>query len=280
MLLRDGGGLGGVSAEFSERSSGERNAVRVVDQTIQDRVAESGIPHAFVPVLDGDLTGEEGRASPGAILNHLQQIPAFPIADRRESPVVQDQEVGFAELREQFAVCAIAAGDDQVWQESRQAQIADGVPVSTRTLSKRTGEPAFSCPRRTGNEQYPVLLNPLAGREAQELRFVEAPFRAKIHIFNRRRVPQSRELQEARESPILARALFALEEQREAIFEIERDDIGRPPLLVEGVGHGGEFQAMQQVGGLLGEHYASPAMSESCGESCGESWTESACVLA
>jgi len=72
MLLVCGCCRGGGGAEFSERSSGQRDAVRVVHQAIHDRVAEGGVPDAFVPVLDGDLTGEQRGAPARAIFDHLR----------------------------------------------------------------------------------------------------------------------------------------------------------------------------------------------------------------
>ena len=99
-----------------------------------------------------------------------------------------------------------------------------------------------------------MLLDPVAGGEAQELRFVEAAFHAKVHIFDRRRVPKARELEQAREPAILPGEMLALQEQREPIFEVQRDDIGRAALFVERLSHRRQFQAMQQVRGLLREH--------------------------
>jgi hypothetical protein len=54
-------------------------------------------------------------------------------------------------------------------------------------------------------------------------------------------MPQSRELQQPRESSILARDVFAFQEEREPIFKIQRDDIGLSPLFVESFRHRREF---------------------------------------
>ena len=67
-------------------------------------------------------------------------------------------------------------------------------------------------------------------------------------------MPQPRELQEPRQAAILARDVFAFQEQREAIFKVERDDVGLSALFIERLRHRRQFQAMEQVGGLLGEH--------------------------
>ena len=99
-----------------------------------------------------------------------------------------------------------------------------------------------------------MVCDPIARREAQERRCIEATLHAKVHVLDGGTVPQPRELQQPREAAILARDVFALQQQRETILEIERDDIGQAPLFVERVRHRGQFQAMQQFGGLLGEH--------------------------
>ena len=89
VVLREWRGIGGRAAEFSEGPSGECDAVRVVDQAVQDGVAESGIADAFVPVLDGHLAREERGAPTRPIFNHLQEIAPFAVADGRESPVIK-----------------------------------------------------------------------------------------------------------------------------------------------------------------------------------------------
>ena len=113
--------------------------MRVVDQAIHDRVAEGGIADAFVPVLDRYLTGQQRGPAARAILDHLQQIASFPVADRGEAPVIEDQEIGLAELRKHLAVRAIAARDRELREEPRQAQIPDEVAVATGTMSEGTG---------------------------------------------------------------------------------------------------------------------------------------------
>ena len=111
-----------------------------------------------------------------------------------------------------------------------------------------------------------MLLDPVAGREPEQQRFVEATLHAEVHILDRRRVPEPRELQEPRQAAMLPREMLALQEQGQTIFEIERPHIGHPALFVQRLRHRGQFQAVQEVGGLLGEHgYTSPVMSENWG---------------
>ena len=91
----------------------------VVDESIHDRVAEGGIADAFVPVLDGYMAREQRGATSRAVLDHLQEIATFAIADRGQAPVVEDEQIILAKLGEHFAVRAITARDRELRQESR-----------------------------------------------------------------------------------------------------------------------------------------------------------------
>src|SRR5712664_529111 len=221
VFLGSGCWLGGRGAEFSERSSGERDAVGMVDQAVHDGVAEGGIADALVPVFHRHLTGEERGAPPRAILDHLQQIAPFAIPDWRQPPVVEDQEIRFPKLREQLAVRAIASSDHEFGQEPGQSQIPDGIAMAAGAVPERTRQPALAGPGWTRDEQDAVLVDPVRAREPQQLGFVQATLHTKIHIFNRRGVAEPGELQEAGEASILAREMLALQEQREPVLEIE-----------------------------------------------------------
>ena len=63
--------------------------MRVVDEPIQNGIAKRGVADQLMPVLHGDLTGDEGGPSPGPVLDDLQQIAALPISQRGQAPVVK-----------------------------------------------------------------------------------------------------------------------------------------------------------------------------------------------
>ena len=50
-----------------------------MDQPVEDGIGESGIPDDFVPVLQGELAGDEGSSPAGAVLDNLQEIAAFSL---------------------------------------------------------------------------------------------------------------------------------------------------------------------------------------------------------
>ena len=62
----------------------------VVEEAVEDGVAEGGISDDVVPVFDGDLAGEQGAAPCVAVVEDLEQVVAALTGERSESPVVED----------------------------------------------------------------------------------------------------------------------------------------------------------------------------------------------
>ncbi len=113
--------------------------MRVVHQPVEDGVPEGGVADHLVPVLDGELAGHERGAPPGAFLDELEEIAPLPVAEGREPPVVEDQEIGLRERLHQFPVGAIGARVHELFaQEAWQSHIAHGVALATGALAERT----------------------------------------------------------------------------------------------------------------------------------------------
>ena len=62
---------------FSHAFSGELKAVSVVNEAVQDGVAEGWVADNVVPMLDGDLAGDDGGGATVAIVEDLQKVAPF-----------------------------------------------------------------------------------------------------------------------------------------------------------------------------------------------------------
>jgi hypothetical protein len=69
----------------------EIDAISVVNRAIQDRVSERGISDNLVPVVHGNLTGDEDGAEVVAIFNNLELGSPAIGAERFGFPVVNDE---------------------------------------------------------------------------------------------------------------------------------------------------------------------------------------------
>lgn len=110
-----------------------------MDEPIQDGIAKRGVADELVPVVDGDLAGDEGRAATAAIFDDLEEIAALAIAERSQAPIIEDQEVGLRKLLEEPPVRAVAPRGRQLTEEARQADVADDVPLLTPAVAERAG---------------------------------------------------------------------------------------------------------------------------------------------
>ena len=66
----------------------------VVEESVQDGVAEGGIADDLVPVLDGDLAGEQRAPAGVAVVEDLEEVVPCLSGERSEPPVVEDKEPG------------------------------------------------------------------------------------------------------------------------------------------------------------------------------------------
>ena len=62
---------------LSHAFSGELKAVCVVNEAIQDGVAEGWVANNIVPMFNGDLAGDDGGGATVAIIEDLQKVAPF-----------------------------------------------------------------------------------------------------------------------------------------------------------------------------------------------------------
>ena len=60
----------------------------VAHQPVEDGIAKRGVPDAGVPVVDGQLTGDQRGAAPDPILDAFEEITPFAVAGARRSAEV------------------------------------------------------------------------------------------------------------------------------------------------------------------------------------------------
>ena len=70
----------------------------VVDQPIQDRIADGGILHQLMPGGKGILAGQEGRPAALAVIEDLKEETILIWFERGQAPIVNDQQVDLGQL--------------------------------------------------------------------------------------------------------------------------------------------------------------------------------------
>ena len=82
----------GQAFSFAHGFSLEGNLVRVVDEAVEDGVGQGGVANDLVPVVDGNLAGDEGGASVVAVFNDLEEVASLFVRQARLPPVIQDRK--------------------------------------------------------------------------------------------------------------------------------------------------------------------------------------------
>ena len=88
------------SESFAHGFSFQVELVGVVHEAVEDGVGQGRITDGVVPLLDGKLAGEHGRADAIAVLDDFEQVAAVLGGELGEAEVVDDEDLGLGERGE------------------------------------------------------------------------------------------------------------------------------------------------------------------------------------
>src|SRR5206468_9402352 len=112
----------------------------VVQQAVADRVGQGRLAEVVVPLGGWQLARDDGRVGAIAILQDLEEVAALRILDRRQPPVVDDEDIEAGELGEQADVGAIGPGQGELVEEARSPAVAGAIALATGLVRQRTGD--------------------------------------------------------------------------------------------------------------------------------------------
>ena len=250
--------LGGRALLPPHGSSFQGEGVSVVDEPVQDGVGECRVSHDPVPVLDGELAGDQRGPAAVAVLEDFEEVTTLGVRERSEAEVIENEELGLGEAVEELGVGPIGAGERELAQQAREAVVAGREALATRAVAERAGQVALAGARCAGDEDALVIADPLTAGEPQHERALQTAGRPEVDVFDRGREVELGYLQEPREAPVVTDRDLPLEQEGQAVLEGEALDVGHSELLLEGVGHAGEAQLVELVEGLLGQHGRPP----------------------
>ena len=204
---------------LSHAFSGKLKAVSVVNETVQDGVAEGWVADDVVPVFDGDLAGDDGRGATVAIIEDLEKVAPFRRIENRQPPIVEYQELNAAEGFEHAAIATVAAREGESLEQAWDAMVLDRTIVAAGLVAKGAGNPALAEPGCPGDEQVLVAVDPVAADESGEDGAIDAAWRTQIDVFHACALAQRGELEAGRETFGIALGGFAIDQQSDALLE-------------------------------------------------------------
>ena len=220
--------------------------VRAVHEPVEDGVGQRRIADVVVPVLDGELAGDEGGAHADAIVEEFQQVGAFARADGRDREVVDHQQAHLGERGQALLEAAVGVAQAQLVEQTRGTHVERAQALTTCLVGERAGKEGLAAAGGPVDEEVLGGADPVAGAKAGELRPVQPAAGAEVEVLEAGAAHlELGELQQACQAPVVAMQDFALDQQPEALFEGEplHGALGR--LLGERFNHAVELQAVQ-----------------------------------
>jgi hypothetical protein len=146
----------------------------IVNQAVEDGIGNGRVGNHLVPVFDRQLASDNDRTAIVSVVDDLQKIAALIGRERRQPPVVEDQQRDAREGTQQTGMTAVSARQSQSIQQPGYALIEYGTIVSASLLAQRASNEAFADPGRPDDDQVLLALDPIAGDELVEQCAIEA----------------------------------------------------------------------------------------------------------
>ena len=226
----------------------------VVEEAVEDGVAEGGIADDIVPVFDRDLAGEQRATAGIAVVEDLEEVVSSLARERSEPPVVENEEPRPGEPLDELGIRTVPPGEGEFVEKAGDAVVAGGDAEAAGLVAERAGQIGFSRPGRAGNEHGLAVPDPLPGGEAEHEGAVQSAWRLEVEVFDGGVEVELGEALEAHVAALFPFGLLAFEEQGEAVLEGEFADVGHGELLLDGLGHAGQAQFVEQVESGLSKH--------------------------
>ena len=153
--------------QSARRSALEDETVRVVEEAVEDGVAEGGISDDLVPVFDRDLAGEQRAAAGIAVVEYFQEIVSSLAPEGSEPPVVEDEKPSSGEPLDELRIGAVRTGEGEFVEQTGDAVVAGRDADAAGLVAEGTGE--ITLPRSGGaaDEDGLAVPDPPSGGEAE-----------------------------------------------------------------------------------------------------------------
>lgn len=133
-----------------------------------------------------------------------------------------------------------------------------GEAKATGAVGERTRDVALARAGRAAEQDGFVGFDPGTGGESQHETLVEAAGTAVLDVLRGGGKRQPGQLQQPRESAILAARIFAFDQECDAVLKGQRPDVGHDRLFFECDRHAEQLQFAQAIDGGLQQHQDSP----------------------
>ncbi len=120
---------------LTHRVAGQLDAVRVVDEAIQDSIGERRIFHGLMPTFHRELAGSNGGADLVSVIQDFQQIILLRVGELFQPPIISNQHAKPRQRTQQLQEPALCSRQRNVFEHSLQPEIAHFLSTTKNTVS-------------------------------------------------------------------------------------------------------------------------------------------------
>ena len=92
------------------------------------------------------------------VVEYFEEVASRVIVEVDETPVIEDEEVGFSVFTQEFGVTPVCLGDGEFLEETRQSSVAGVEAITAGFVSECAGEPRFANASGAGDEDIEVAV--------------------------------------------------------------------------------------------------------------------------
>jgi hypothetical protein len=131
----------GFREVLAHRVSFQIDLVSVVYESIHYGIGQWRQSAPMMPVNDGKLAGDERGFSAMSVLKDFKEIPELITGQRRQSPVVENEQVDLGERFQQTEIPTFSPRGAQFGEQTAEPVIQDGISFAAGFMAEGTGKP-------------------------------------------------------------------------------------------------------------------------------------------
>ena len=93
-----------------------------MDQAVENGVSEGGVADELVPLINGNLAGDDGAFEFMTVFDDFEKEPALLVVKGIQAKIIEDEDIGALEGMKEFDQGTVGLGDKQFFKESGQTK--------------------------------------------------------------------------------------------------------------------------------------------------------------
>lgn len=227
----------------------------VLHEPVQHGIGHSLVANPLMPVLDGQLTGDDGGALVGTVINDLQQVSSGLTVHGGHAPIVKQKDVGVFERIEPTRERAVGVANAQLLTQAGNPQVQRTVTTPAGMLGQGARQPRLARTRGAGDQHGVTGIDPFAQGQAHHRAALKTACAAAVQVFDGGlRVFELGGFEQTRTAPVLSAMDLPVHQQGQALFKAHGADAVLPKLLLQRLGHALKTQTAQLIQGGVHHH--------------------------